>query len=92
MNSPMRLRRWLAVLSCSLTVAPVTCHSIFEKSQHVPEDDEYEYVTVSGSMIPQKVKKGTRGATVGATSEMSAQEFDKFRQRNQAPGPKLGGS
>jgi len=83
MNCPMRMRRWLAVLSCSLTVAPVTCHSILDKSQKTADDDEYEYVTVSGSMIPQKVKKGTAGATVGPTSQMSAQEFDKMRQHVQ---------
>lgn len=83
MKSQTRVRRWLAVLSCSLTVAPVTCHSILDKSQKTADDDQYEYVTVSGSMIPQKVKKGTPGVTAGATSQMSAQEFDKMRQRVQ---------
>ena len=41
-----------------LAVIPVKCNSIFDKSSSRSADDEYEYVNVLGSGIPQRVKKG----------------------------------
>jgi hypothetical protein len=74
---------YLALLSSGFLAAiPIKCNSIFEKSKP-GSDDGYEYVTVVGSMVPQRVKKGETPDTSSATSTMSAEQFDKVRQRLQ---------
>ncbi len=48
----------LAALSMGWVLAgPVTCNSILEPSKHA-QDDGYTYVTPTGSIAPQRVKKG----------------------------------
>ena len=90
------MKKWKRVIRQGLVVAgfyaafPVTCHSIFAKSKAAP-DDGYEYVTATGSMVPQRVKKGQTAATAGPTGAMSGEEFDKLRQRLNSPGKLPGG-
>jgi len=69
---------------------PVTCHSIFAKSSSTP-DDGYEYVTATGSLMPQRVRKGQGAATMSPTGTMSTDEFVKFRQKLETPGKLPGG-
>lgn len=65
-----------------LAVAPVRCNSIFAKSSPV-KDDGYEYVTVSGSMIPQRVRKGTKVITTSPVETMDAERFNDSARRFQ---------
>jgi len=86
-------KRWIrhGLFSAGCYAAfPVTCHSIFAKSSSKP-DDGYEYVTATGSMMPQRVRKGQAAATMAPTGSMNADEFDKFRQKLQTPGKLPGG-
>jgi hypothetical protein len=85
MTNWKRVIRHVLFCSACLAAFPVTCHSIFEKSK-TAQDDGYEYVTVTGSNVPQRVKKGQAAATVSPTSSMSAEEFDKMRQKLRTPG------
>jgi hypothetical protein len=83
---------YLALLSSGfLAVIPVKCNSIFEKSKP-GADDGYEYVTVVGSMVPQRVKKGDAADGSSSVSTMSAEQFDKMRQRLQNGIKSQGGS
>jgi hypothetical protein len=86
-----RVIRLVLLSSGCLTGIPVTCHSIFAKSKPAPDDGDYEYVTVVGSMIPQRVRKGDAGTSASAVDSMNAQDFDKMRQRLQNPGKSAAG-
>jgi hypothetical protein len=57
-----------------LAVAPVKCDSIFEKSS-AAADDGYEYVTVTGHLAPQRVKKGTKPTTDSTVETMGGESF-----------------
>lgn len=76
--------------SACVAVFPVTCHSIFEKSKGPPPEG-YEYVTVTGSVIPQLVRKGQGAATMSPTGQMSAEDFAKMQQKFQSAGKLPGG-
>ena len=68
-----RLARVLVLtLSCGFAF-PVKCHSIFDRRKPLPDDSEYEYVTVSGSQIRQRVKKGTAGVNSSAVDTVDAE-------------------
>ena len=79
------LARILALSASCLAAVPVTCNSIFAKRN--PADDEYEYVTVLGSNVPQRIKKGTRLVPMSPIDGMTTDTLEKM-QRNQ-PMPRL---
>jgi hypothetical protein len=82
----------VALLSSGfLAVAPITCNSIFAKRTPKADDGEYELVTTSGSMIPQRVKKGSKIETTSAVSEMSVESFEKMQQKSTGVNKALGG-
>jgi hypothetical protein len=70
-----------------LAVAPVKCNSIFEKSIPVA-DDGYEYVTVTGHLVPQRVKKGTQPVSDSNVNAMSGESLRDGVQKY-APSPKV---
>ena len=90
MQNWKRVIRYVLFSSGCLAAFPVICHSLFEKSK-TAADDSYEYVTPTGSMMPQRVKKGQGAVTASPTSAMSGEEFDKMRQKLQTPGKSSGG-
>ena len=68
------------IYSSCLAAFPVTCHSIFAKSKTGP-DDGYEYVVVTGSVVPQRVKKGQAPVTASPVGVMGVPEFEKLQQK-----------
>ena len=78
--------RAVLLSAACLAAFPVTCNSIFAKRSAALDDDEYEYVTVSGSMIPQRIKKGSTVDTTSPVSGMSKAAFEQLRQRQQMTG------
>ncbi len=64
-----------------LAVMPVTCHSIFAK-RSPKADDGYEYVSVSGSRIPLRVKKGEAITPGSPVDVMSGEALRNYTQRN----------
>jgi hypothetical protein len=52
-----QVRRFVALSASCLAIVPIKCNSILVKSS--PVDDGYEYVTVLGSNLKKRVKKGT---------------------------------
>jgi hypothetical protein len=79
----------LALLGSGCLFAfPVSCNSIFDKSKGDGGKD-YQYVTVTGSMVPQRVTSGgAASATASAMGVMSADDFEKVRTKiQQGPTP-----
>ncbi len=85
MKNWKKVARLVLLSSGGLAAFPVSCNSIFAKSK---TDDGYETVSATGSMLPQRVKKGEAAASDSATSSMSANDFDRMRQRVTMPPPK----
>ncbi|HUJ42405.1 MAG TPA: hypothetical protein VLW52_02240 [Opitutaceae bacterium] len=85
MKNWKKVIRQVLFFSVCFATSPVTCHSIFERSK-TASDDTYEYVTPTGSLMPQRVKKGEGAVTASPTGAMSGDEFDKMRQKLQTPG------
>lgn len=80
-----QISRLLLLSAGCLTAFPVTCNSIFAK-RHLDADDGYEYVKVSGSMLPQRVKKGAAVVTTSPTDAVSKEAFEQMRQKLQSVG------
>ena len=81
--------QWPRILLLStglLTALPITCNSIFAKRKPAPEDDGYDYVMVTGSNVPMRVRRGTRIITASPVEGLSAEEFRKTTQRGQNMG------
>ena len=87
MNNWKQTARVVFFYSSCLAVIPVSCNSIFAKSK-AGSDDGYEYVTSTGSMLPQRVKKGDTAVSNAPVGTMSGNQFDKMRQQIQLPPPK----
>ena len=82
MNDRKRLARVLLVTISCCSAFPVTCNSIFALRKALPDDADYEYVTTSGSQIPQRVKMVTAGTTTSAVDRVSAENARKAIDRN----------
>jgi len=84
-----RLGRVLLLSVGCLAVVPIKCNSIFAPRKLLADEDQYEYVTRSGSHIAVRVKKGQRAEGASAMDEISADTFRKAVDRNTL-GPKPG--
>ena len=73
--------RGLLISSGCLAALPITCNSIFAKKSAAVDDADYEYVTVSGSNIAQRVKKGTKPVTTSPVDEVSKESFEQMRTK-----------
>ena len=77
--------KWRLALfgSGCLAVFPVSCNSIFDTSKD-RRGDGYQYVTVTGSLVPVRVTSGgAASATASPMGVMSAGQFEKVRQQVQ---------
>ena len=82
---PAPWQRFALLSATILAVAPVKCNSIFAKPA-AGNDDGYEYVTVSGSQIPQRVRKGQMPDTTSPVDVVGAEALRDALQRNQSAG------
>jgi hypothetical protein len=71
-----------------LAVVPVTCNSIFAPRKVLPDSEQYEYVTISGSNIPQRVKKGEQAVSASQVDTVSAETFRKAVDQLRVPPPR----
>lgn len=80
----------LAALSMGWVLeGPVTCNSILEPSKH-PQDDGYVYVTPTGSIAPQRVKKGEDAVMSSELNSTTAVGFSQMPLGN-VKTPRSGG-
>jgi hypothetical protein len=80
-----KLHRIVLLSASILAIVPVKCNSIFEKSSAVA-DDGYEYIYVTGHLVPQRVKKGTQPVTDSNVNSMSAESLrDGVQQYAKSP-------
>lgn len=84
------IARLLLLSTTMLTVLPVKCNSILDERRPKVADDGYEYVTTTGSLVPQRVKKGTAPVTTSPVDVVSGESLNDYRQKNQGS-PKLPG-
>ncbi len=82
----MNRTQWHRIILLStgfLTIMPVTCNSILAK-RNPKADDGYEYVMVSGSRIPLRVKKGEGVTSTNAPVEvMNGESLRNYTQKHQ---------
>jgi len=75
--------RLILVATGLLAVVPIKCNSILEKPTPVAADDGYEYVQKSGSLIQERVKKGS-GPTTGSANDLGSEAARQMLQRAQS--------
>ena len=85
LNRTMQRTQWFRLFTlsaCLLAVVPVKCNSILAKRN--PEvDDGYEYITVSSSRVPQRVKKGSQAVTASPEDVASGEALRNILLHNQ---------
>jgi len=89
MKKWVKMRSLVLLASGCLAAGPVTCNSITAKSKSA-QDDGYSYVTVTGSMVSQRVKKGETPITASPVSSMGVTDFSASHLGLQA-GSRSGG-
>lgn len=86
------MKKWKQVIysvlvsTSSVAAFPVTCNSIFAKSKPVADDADYEYVSVTGTLIKRRIKKGSTVSTETPVEGITPEAFDQMRQKIQSTG------
>jgi hypothetical protein len=85
----MNRTQWSRILLLAgglLAVIPVKCNSIFDRSRPAENDGSYQYVMVSGSMIPQRVPTGQRLVTPSPVDVYGGDALRETLQKNRSVG------
>ena len=78
------LARLLALTAASVAAFPVTCNSILAKRQtQLTGNEEWEYVTPVGTLIPQRVVKGQQPVLASPTVIVSQESFIQSMEKVQ---------
>jgi hypothetical protein len=76
-----QVQRVIALSASLLAIVPIKCNSILAKS--APVEDDYEYVSVLGSNMKKRVKKGTvPTAADSGVQTMNPADLERATQMN----------